>query len=247
LSARSLRSLVSIPARRLNGRRGKSDNPRVKDFWKLKVWGGASAHPAYLRGHQRIPARRALRADEPAPPFLRLDPGQHRRGLREERRRGTGPLHAHLDGLSQRAGVPSVPGPRPRLPHPQQHRGLTHETQELKRMLSTFVNKLRQSTNRNADKPPGETRGLPTSYRRERAENVRVARIPISGPLAYFPDPTTSPPPGRWRVRPDRGTIVGRRQEPRVASISCGASPEAGGSPAGGRRRVATRRGGNAA
>jgi hypothetical protein len=115
-------------------------------------------------------------------------------------------------------------------------------------MLSAFAIRLRQSTNRNADKPRGEAWRVPTSDRRERAENVRVARIPISGPLAYFPDPTMTSPPGGWRVRPDRGTIAGRRLEPRgVAPISCGSSPEAGGLAAGRRRRIATRRGGSAA
>jgi hypothetical protein len=80
---------------------------------------GASAYAGCLRGYRSVSGARRVWTKEPAPSLLGFHTRQHRRGLRKERRRRTRPFPPHLDGFCERTGVPSAPGPRPRLPGPR--------------------------------------------------------------------------------------------------------------------------------
>jgi four helix bundle protein len=137
----------SISAFGLSGRRWRADNPGVRDFGELKVW---------QRSH-----RLTLDVYEATGAF----PRQETYGLTAQLRRCSASVPANIAEGCGRSGDAELArfmlismGSASELDYhlllardlgyldTQDHRRLSHQTREVKRMLSTFITRLRHNT-----------------------------------------------------------------------------------------------------
>jgi hypothetical protein len=117
----------------------------MRNFRELKVW--ERSHRLVLDVYEatgKFP-REETYGLAPAPPLLRLYSGQHSRGLRKERRRRAGPVHVIAMGSASELEYHLLLANDLDFLNAQDYQELSQRTQEVKRILSTFMNRLRHS------------------------------------------------------------------------------------------------------